>query len=87
MKLVLHTESGEQLPCVDWPTAIIGLMCRNEPAYVERVNAPPNKTCRVAQFYSLARKKTLVGWRDTPDANTRYLNGIELDRLMAGEDL
>lgn len=87
MNLVLYTESGERLPCVDWPTAIIGLMCRDEPAHVEHLDAPCDKTHKVAQYVSITGSKKLYGWRDTPYANIRYLNGVELDRLMAGEDL
>jgi hypothetical protein len=87
MKLVLCSSSGAKISCVDWPTALVGLMCRGRHWWVDRKDAPSDKAAvATLLLFSAVDTPQLMVSRACPEPRS-YLTLDEIDRLMAGEDL
>jgi hypothetical protein len=84
MKLVLCGPWNETLPCIDWPTAIIGLRCRSSAWEVVNLDWAYGKAYRATFVGAVLR---VARARPAHAIATPYLTPEEIDRLMAGEDL
>lgn len=91
MELILKAAEKE-IPCLDWPTALVGLRTIDNAIAIERIGAPEGKVGSVflmrwthpntRPLWVGIAKPTGVNYLTDPSTTAAYL-----DRLMAGEDV